>query len=176
MSCTFHLMVSHSGFYHGRFLLVLSRQSLLLRELSSMHQMSRSLRESSRILQLPDEAQSSPGQVKEAYLRLAKHYHPDSGAPTADAVLFARVEDAYRAVLAHQTKTNRTDGGKQVEDEDNSRGKAFPHRHYLRVWVQARPASMSASIDGFVSTGHLNKFLTTGRGSTRGQPLQRGQS
>ncbi|XP_010773713.1 LOW QUALITY PROTEIN: dnaJ homolog subfamily C member 28 [Notothenia coriiceps] len=46
-------------------------------------------------------------------------------------MLCSRVEEAYRAVLAHQTKTNRTDGGKQVEDEDNSRGKAFPHRHYL---------------------------------------------
>ncbi|KAK5862017.1 hypothetical protein PBY51_017450 [Eleginops maclovinus] len=131
MSCIFHHLVSRSGFYHGRFLFVLSRQSLLLRELSSMHKMSGSLLKSYRILQLPDEGQSTPGQVKEAYLRLAKLYHPDSGAPTADAMLFARVEEAYRAVLAHQTKTNRTDGGKLVEDEDNSRGKAFPHRHYL---------------------------------------------
>ncbi|XP_034057051.1 dnaJ homolog subfamily C member 28 [Gymnodraco acuticeps] len=129
MSCPFHLLVSRSGFYHGRFLLVLSRQSLLLRELSSMHQMSRSLRESYRILQLPDEAQSSPGQVKEAYLRLAKLYHPDSGAPTADAMLFARVEEAYRAVLGH--KTNRTDGGKQVEDEDNSRDMLDCHQVLL---------------------------------------------
>ncbi|XP_034730277.1 dnaJ homolog subfamily C member 28 [Etheostoma cragini] len=130
MSGTFHLLVSRSDFYHGRFLL-LSRQSMLPRTLSSKPQISRSLQESYRLLQLPDEGHESPAQVKEAYLRLAKLYHPDSGAPTADAVLFARVEEAYRAVLAHQSKSKQPDEGKEVEDEDKSRGTAFPHRHYL---------------------------------------------
>ncbi|XP_039661996.1 dnaJ homolog subfamily C member 28 [Perca fluviatilis] len=130
MSCTLHLLVSRSNFYHGRFLL-LSRQSLLPRALSSKLQISRSLQESYRLLQLPDEGPNSPAQVKEAYLRLAKLYHPDSGAPTADAVLFARVEEAYRAVLAHQSKSKQPDEGKEAEDEDKSRGTAFPHRHYL---------------------------------------------
>ncbi|KAM8735004.1 dnaJ homolog subfamily C member 28 [Acanthopagrus schlegelii] len=130
MSCTFQLLVSRTDFCHGRFLLVLSQRSPLLRTLSSGPQVSRSLRESYRLLQLPDERDSSPVQVKEAYLRLAKLYHPDSGAPTADAVLFARVEEAYRAVLAHQSKTNKPDGGKEVEDEE-SRGTAFAHRQYL---------------------------------------------
>ncbi|XP_035528356.1 dnaJ homolog subfamily C member 28 [Morone saxatilis] len=131
MSCTFHLLVSRSDFWHGRFLLILSRQSLLLRAFSFGPQISRSLQESYRVLQLPDEGNSSAVQVKEAYLRLAKLYHPDSGAPTADAALFARVEEAYRAVLAHQSKTKQPDGGKEVEDEEKSRGKAFPHRQYL---------------------------------------------
>ncbi|GLD53085.1 dnaJ homolog subfamily C member 28 [Lates japonicus] len=131
MSSSFHLLASRSDFYHGRFLLVLSRQSLSLRALSSGPQISRSLQESYRLLQLPDEGNSSPAQVKEAYLRLAKLYHPDSGAPTADAVLFSRVEEAYRAVLAHQSKTKQPDLGKEVEDEDKSRGAALPHRHYL---------------------------------------------
>lgn len=130
MSCLFHLLVSPSDFCHGRFLLVLSQRSLLLRTLSSGLQISRSLQESYRILQLPDQGNSSPAQVKEAYLRLAKLYHPDSGAPTADAVLFARVEEAYRAVLAHQSKTKQPDRGKEVEDEE-SRGTALAHRHYL---------------------------------------------
>ncbi|XP_038566694.1 dnaJ homolog subfamily C member 28-like [Micropterus salmoides] len=130
MSCNFHLLVSRSDIYHGRFLLVLSRQSVLLRALSTGPQISRSLQESYRLLQLPDQGHSSPGQVKEAYLRLAKLYHPDSGAPTADAVLFARVEEAYRAVLAHQSKTKQPDGGKEAEEEE-SRGTALPHRHYL---------------------------------------------
>lgn len=129
MSCTFHLLVSRSDFYHGRFLLVLSRQSLWLRAFSSGPQISRSLRESYRLLQLPDEKHSSPAQVREAYLHLAKLYHPDSGAPTADAVLFAQVEEAYRAVLAHQSKTKQPDEGKDLEDE--SRGIAPQHRHYL---------------------------------------------
>lgn len=130
MSCLFHLLVSPSDFCHGRFLLILSQRSLLLRTLSSGLQISRSLQESYRILQLPDQGNSSPAQVKEAYLRLAKLYHPDSGAPTADAVLFARVEEAYRAVLAHQSKTKQPDRGKEVEDEE-SRGTALAHRHYL---------------------------------------------
>ncbi|XP_053182702.1 dnaJ homolog subfamily C member 28 [Scomber japonicus] len=130
MSSTFHFLVSRGDFHHGRFLLVLSRQSLLLRLFSSRAQISRSLQESYRLLQLPDEKNSSPAQVKEAYLRLAKLYHPDSGAPTADPVLFARVEEAYRAVLAHQSKTKQSDERKESEDE--SRGLVAPqHRHYL---------------------------------------------
>ncbi|XP_071324646.1 dnaJ homolog subfamily C member 28 [Trachinotus anak] len=132
MSCTFHLLVSRSDFHHARFLLVLSRQSMLFRALSSGPQISRSLQESYRLLQLPDEGHSSPTQVKEAYLRLAKLYHPDSGASTADPALFARVEEAYRAVLAHQSKIKHPGLGKEVEDEDEkSRGAALQHRHYL---------------------------------------------
>lgn len=130
MSCIFHLLASRGDFCHGRFLLVLSQHSLSLRTLSSGLQISRSLQESYRLLQLSDEGNSSPAQVKESYLRLAKLYHPDSGAPTADAVLFARVEEAYRAVLAHQSKIRRPDHGTQVEDEE-SRGTALAHRHYL---------------------------------------------
>ncbi|XP_037308680.2 dnaJ homolog subfamily C member 28 [Pungitius pungitius] len=131
MSCTFHLLVSRSDFHHGRFLLVSSRESLLFRALSSMHQISRSLQQSYRLLQLSDKDVSSPVQVKEAYLRLAKIHHPDSGAPTADAGLFAEVEEAYRAVLAHQSKIMQPDGGTEEEDEAKRRGAAFPHRHYL---------------------------------------------
>ncbi|XP_026172674.1 dnaJ homolog subfamily C member 28 isoform X2 [Mastacembelus armatus] len=104
---------------------------LFLRVLSSSPKISRNLQESYRLLQLPEEGCSSPTQVKEAYLRLAKLYHPDSGAPTADAVLFARVEEAYRAVLAHQCKTKQPDEGKEVDDEDKTRITAFQHRHYL---------------------------------------------
>lgn len=91
---------------------------------------SRSLKESYRLLQLSGDEHVSPVQVKEAYLRLAKLYHPDSGAPTADAVLFAQVEDAYRAVLAHQSKIKQPDQGKEVEEQE-SRGTALAHRHYL---------------------------------------------
>ncbi|XP_040899416.1 dnaJ homolog subfamily C member 28 [Toxotes jaculatrix] len=131
MSCAFHLLVSRSHLHHGRFLFVLSQQSLLLRALSSGSHISRSLQESYRLLQLPDEGHSTPVQVKEAYLSLAKLYHPDSGAPTADAALFTRIEEAYRAVLAHQSKTKQPEWDKEVEDEDKSKGAALQHRHYL---------------------------------------------
>ncbi|KAF7655962.1 hypothetical protein LDENG_00048030 [Lucifuga dentata] len=131
MSCTVHLFLAHSDVCHGRFLLMLSRWSLVVRTLSSVPQISRGLQESYRLLQLPVEGNSSPAQVKEAYLHLAKLYHPDSGAPTADAALFAQVEEAYRAVLAHQSQTKRPDGEKEVDDEEKSRGTAVQHRHYL---------------------------------------------
>ncbi|XP_069544793.1 dnaJ homolog subfamily C member 28 [Brachyistius frenatus] len=119
-----------SNFRRGLFLLVSSRRSPPVRRLSSVPRISRSLQESFRLLQLPDDGHSSPSQVKEAYLRLAKLYHPDSGAATADAGLFARLEEAYRAVLTHQS-TGQPAGGREDEDEDEARGAAVQHRHYL---------------------------------------------
>uniref|UniRef100_A0A8C6T0I1 DnaJ (Hsp40) homolog, subfamily C, member 28 n=1 Tax=Neogobius melanostomus TaxID=47308 RepID=A0A8C6T0I1_9GOBI len=131
MTCTSHLLVSHLNLYHGRFLLISPQHLAPFRRLSAGPQMSHSLRESYRLLQLPDQAHSTPAQVKEAYLRLAKLYHPDSGAPTADPALFARVEEAYRAVLDHQSKKRPPDGGAEEDEEDKPRGSALPHRHYL---------------------------------------------
>uniref|UniRef100_A0A3B4B236 J domain-containing protein n=1 Tax=Periophthalmus magnuspinnatus TaxID=409849 RepID=A0A3B4B236_9GOBI len=113
-------------------LLISPHYLVLFRWLSSTYpQISRSLQESYRLLELPDQAQSSSAQVKEAYLRLAKLYHPDSGSPTADPVLFARVEEAYRAVLAHQSKKQRPHKGIEEDEEGKSKGAALPHRHYL---------------------------------------------
>lgn len=129
MTSLCHLLVSPSDVCNGRFLLMLSQRSLLFRPFSSALHLSRGLQESYRLLQLSDQGDNSPAQVKEAYLRLAKLYHPDSGAPTADAGLFAQVEEAYRAVLAHQSKTKEA-GTKPVEDEE-ARGTSVAHRHYL---------------------------------------------
>ena len=128
MSCTFHLPVLLRDSH--RFLLAPSGR-LLLRSLCSAGRLSLSLQQSYRLLQL-DEG-SSPAQVKDAYLRLAKKYHPDSGAATADPALFARLEEAYRAVLAHQSRTRQTGGGEEEEEdeEQSSRGTALQHRHYL---------------------------------------------
>ncbi|XP_055359488.1 LOW QUALITY PROTEIN: dnaJ homolog subfamily C member 28 [Betta splendens] len=130
MSGALRLLAFGRDVNHSRVLLV-SPRLLLSRALGSRPQISRSLQESYRLLQLPDERHSSPAQVKEAYLRLAKLYHPDSGTPTADAVLFARVEEAYRAVVAHQSETRATAGEHDVNDEEKPRGAALPHRHYL---------------------------------------------
>ncbi|XP_032415032.1 dnaJ homolog subfamily C member 28 [Xiphophorus hellerii] len=127
MSSSLLLSPWHRGFRHGRLLLLSSRRA---RWFSSDDRISRSLRESYRVLQLPAEGRSSPAEVRAAYLRLAKLYHPDCGEPTADAGLFALVEEAYRAVLAHQSKTRQPDGATE-DDEDKSRGNALQHRHYL---------------------------------------------
>uniref|UniRef100_H3BXB0 DnaJ (Hsp40) homolog, subfamily C, member 28 n=1 Tax=Tetraodon nigroviridis TaxID=99883 RepID=H3BXB0_TETNG len=96
----------------------------------SKMQIKYSLTESYRILQLPAEGNKSAAQVKDAYLRLAKLYHPDSGTPTADAELFAKVEEAYRAVLTHQRKTKQSCQGKTTEEEE-TRQATLAHRHYL---------------------------------------------
>ncbi|KAM8826408.1 dnaJ homolog subfamily C member 28 [Synchiropus picturatus] len=131
MTCTSMFMVARFDLHRASLLLVLSRRSVLFRVFSSQSQISRSLKESYRLLQLPDEGQSSPAQIKESYLRLAKLYHPDSGAATADAALFSRVEEAYRSVLAHQSKIVRPDLVKEEEDDEKSRSAAPQHRHYL---------------------------------------------
>ncbi|XP_056142794.1 dnaJ homolog subfamily C member 28 [Lampris incognitus] len=133
MSCKFQLLVVCSDVCRGRvsFLLSRPRPSVLLRALSYGPKISRSLQESYRLLQLPDNGNSTPAQVRESYLRLAKLYHPDSGTATADAVLFARVEEAYRAVLAHQSHAKKHGKAKEEEDDDKSKGMAPQHRHYL---------------------------------------------
>ncbi|KAK2904842.1 hypothetical protein Q8A67_006641 [Cirrhinus molitorella] len=107
--------------------------SLNLRALSS-GAISRRLRESYRILQLPDNGASDPAEVKEAYLRMAKLYHPDSGAPTADAALFSQIEEAYRAVLVHlarQKSASQYTQSMEEEEEDKMKSNAPQHRHYL---------------------------------------------
>lgn len=107
--------------------------SLSLRALSS-GAISRSLKKSYRLLQLPDDGASGPTEVKEAYLRMAKLYHPDSGAPTADAALFSQIEEAYRAVLVHigrQKSASQYTQSLEEEEEDKVKGNAPQHRHYL---------------------------------------------
>ncbi|XP_041731422.2 dnaJ homolog subfamily C member 28 [Coregonus clupeaformis] len=133
MSYAMQLLIHRGDFCHGCALLPLARM-FLLRTLSSGPRVSRSLRESYQLLQLelPDEGESSPAQVKEAYLRMAKLYHPDSGAATADKALFALVEEAYRAVLAHQSQLQSRGGSMEdEEDEEKVKGVAPQHRHYL---------------------------------------------
>ncbi|XP_013855673.1 dnaJ homolog subfamily C member 28 [Austrofundulus limnaeus] len=131
MSSSFLLLLSHTDLRRWPVLLVRSRHSVLLRRFCSGVRISRSLQEKYRLLQLPEEERSSPEQVRSAYLRLAKLYHPDSGAATADPVLFARVEEAYRAVLTHQCRTRLSDGAEEEEEEQRSRWVALQHRHYL---------------------------------------------
>lgn len=132
MSFTLHL--AHHGVHPGRFLLVLSGCHVAAPRYVAAGvaaPISRSLKESYRLLQLPLEGASSVAQVREAFLHLAKLYHPDSGNATADAVLFARVEEAYRSVLDHQNKLQTSNGGTDEDGEDKTQGAAVQHRHYL---------------------------------------------
>lgn len=130
MSSLSHLLVPRGSICHKKFLLLSPQRSCVVRIFSSGTQIKYSLSESYRILQLPAEGNSSSAQVKDAYLRLAKLYHPDSGTPTANAELFAKVEEAYRAVLTHQRKNKQPCQAKTIE-EDESRQAVLAHRHYL---------------------------------------------
>ncbi|XP_077454490.1 dnaJ homolog subfamily C member 28 [Stigmatopora argus] len=119
-----HLLASFNSSRHGSFPVI--RRS---RGLSGRAQISARLRESYRLLRLPEGEPVSPERAKESYLRLAKLYHPDSGAPTADAAAFARVEEAYRSVLAQSRDVARDED--RDRDEDPFSGEAPQHRHYL---------------------------------------------
>ncbi|XP_062390796.1 dnaJ homolog subfamily C member 28 isoform X2 [Sardina pilchardus] len=108
--------------------------TLTVRALSHGRRMSPSLKQSYRVLQLPVDEDSSQAEVREAYLSMAKLYHPDSGAPTADAALFGHIEEAYRAVLAHlarQKAASQYTQSANQEDEDQSQGSGIAHRQYL---------------------------------------------
>lgn len=131
MSCSVLLWL-HRGDFHRALLPLYC--SPTVRALSHGRRMSPSLKESYRVLQLPADGASSQAEVREAYHRLAKLYHPDSGAVTADAGLFARIEEAYRAVLAHlarQQSASKYTQAVEEEEEDQSKGNAVAHRHYL---------------------------------------------
>lgn len=130
MSCS-ALLWLHRGDLHRALLPLYCSPA---RALSHGRRMSPSLKENYRVLQLPADGDSSQAEVREAYHRLAKLYHPDSGAVTADAGLFARIEEAYRAVLAHlarqKTASTYTQAAEE-EEEDQSKNNAVAHRHYL---------------------------------------------
>ncbi|NXF13670.1 DJC28 protein, partial [Smithornis capensis] len=86
------------------------------------------VRDSYKILEL--EEGCSLDEVRNSYRSLAKKYHPDSGAGTADPAAFIRVEEAYRAVLSDVAARQRpSDSGD--EEEEQLKPKSLQHRHYL---------------------------------------------
>ncbi|KAL7881603.1 hypothetical protein AOLI_G00084510 [Acnodon oligacanthus] len=130
MSCSMLLRLHHGDL---RKVLLPICKAPTLRTLCSGTRLSRSLRESYRLLQLPEDGDSSPAEVREAYVRMAKLYHPDSGAPTADSALFCHIEEAYRAVVAHMARRGSASLYAQMEEdeEDKNKSHAPQHRQYL---------------------------------------------
>ncbi|XP_023690517.1 dnaJ homolog subfamily C member 28 [Paramormyrops kingsleyae] len=130
MSCAILILRLHRG-DHVRALRPPCYLSLC--QLSHAHPVRYNLRECYRLLQLPEDAEASHAQVKDAYLRMAKLYHPDSGVPTADAALFSQIEEAYRTALAHIAR--RQSAWQQLEaeeeEEDRLKTQSPQHRHYL---------------------------------------------
>ncbi|XP_077577644.1 dnaJ homolog subfamily C member 28 [Stigmatopora nigra] len=117
-----HLLASFNSSFYGSFPVI-----CLVRGLSDRAQISAKLRESYRLLRLPEGEPVTPERAKDSYLRLAKLYHPDSGSPTADAATFSRLEEAYRSVLAQSRDVDRDED----RDEDPFPGAAPQHRQYL---------------------------------------------
>ncbi|KAG9271123.1 hypothetical protein AMEX_G14003 [Astyanax mexicanus] len=130
MSCSVLLRL-HPGDLHKVLLPIYNAATVRL--LCSASRLSHNLRESYHILQLPEDGDSSPEEVKEAYMRMAKLYHPDSGTPTADAALFCHIEEAYRAVVAHLARRRSASSNAQMDEdeEDKTKNQAPQHRQYL---------------------------------------------
>lgn len=72
-------------------------------------------------------------EVKEAYVKLVKLYHPDSGSDGGDPLKFMQVEEAYKAVVKHLAEKGKTesDQGLNDEEEEESKYLALQHRQYL---------------------------------------------
>ncbi|KAM6293660.1 dnaJ homolog subfamily C member 28 [Porphyrio hochstetteri] len=88
----------------------------------------RNVKDSYKVLEL--EEGCSLDDIRNSYRNLAKRYHPDSGAATADSEAFMQVEEAYRVVLsdvANKKKSNES----TEEEEDQFKSKSPQHRHYL---------------------------------------------
>ncbi|XP_078264898.1 dnaJ homolog subfamily C member 28 [Rhinoraja longicauda] len=73
-------------------------------------------------------------EAKEAYVKLVKLYHPDSGSDGGDPLKFMQVEEAYKAVVKHlaEKRTSESDQGlNDEEEEEESKYLAPQHRQYL---------------------------------------------
>ncbi|XP_078698970.1 dnaJ homolog subfamily C member 28-like [Branchiostoma floridae x Branchiostoma belcheri] len=76
----------------------------------------------------------SEAELKEAFIRLAKQYHPDSGSKTADPSKFAQVEEAYRTVqekLVKERKKEEEEVEENEEEDVDIKHTVPQHRQYL---------------------------------------------
>ncbi|XP_077977380.1 dnaJ homolog subfamily C member 28-like [Glandiceps talaboti] len=91
------------------------------------------LKDCYQLLNIPEDCDSS--QLKGAYIRLAKHYHPDSKSTTADAKKFAQVQEAYRTISARLSENGKDsdedDVEKAIEKNFDIKHTAPQHRQYL---------------------------------------------
>ena len=67
-------------------------------------------------------------EARDAFIHLAKQYHPDSGKSTADPDKFSQIELAYRNIAAHLSKDSLSENGEDTNDEDLNL-KEFDIRH-----------------------------------------------
>ncbi|XP_020368566.1 dnaJ homolog subfamily C member 28 [Rhincodon typus] len=100
-----------------------------VRMLSGYKPMSESLRDCYRLLNVQENC--SHNEVKEAYLKLVKLHHPDSGSG-ADPRKFIQVKEAYKAVVRHIAEKRKTESDERSDDEEEQSKYIAPqHRQYL---------------------------------------------
>ncbi|XP_069801188.1 dnaJ homolog subfamily C member 28 isoform X2 [Dendropsophus ebraccatus] len=95
----------------------------------STYKHKRGIKECYRILNVPEGC--SADEVRDSYRTLAKKYHPDSGATTANATMFMQIDEAYRDLLTHLAKESKKARTMEDDDEKMSDYKVPQHRQYL---------------------------------------------
>ncbi|XP_022101556.1 dnaJ homolog subfamily C member 28-like [Acanthaster planci] len=100
----------------------------------SAYKLRRNVKDCYQVLNVDPES-SSLSDVKEAFLRLAKEYHPDSKSPTADVRKFNQVREAYQAVRADlEARHPHLTGDSSMRDSQldfDIEHTAPQHRQYL---------------------------------------------
>ncbi|XP_067649826.1 dnaJ homolog subfamily C member 28-like [Haliotis asinina] len=112
-------------------------------------------------------ADATLAEVREAYIKCAKLYHPDSGSTTADPKKFSQVKEAYKAIL-EQRKEGEDSEREETEEEIDKivfdiKHTAPQHRQYLsfegigsgtpiqrqRIYQQYRVAKASDNVHDY---------------------------
>ncbi|XP_018427634.1 PREDICTED: dnaJ homolog subfamily C member 28 [Nanorana parkeri] len=95
----------------------------------STYQPKRSIRDCYGLLGVSEGC--SEDEVRHSYRKLAKKYHPDSGAITADGNMFMQIDEAYRDLLTHLAQESKKAQSLEDDEEKTSEYKVPQHRQYL---------------------------------------------
>lgn len=96
------------------------------------YQLRGNVRDSYSLLNVTDD--STDDEVREAYLKLAKVYHPDSGTSSGDPRKFNQVREAYMTIKRHRSSSSDIEADEQQMDSDldfDIQHTVPQHRQYL---------------------------------------------
>lgn len=96
------------------------------------YQLRGNVRDSYSLLNVTDD--STDDEVREAYLKLAKVYHPDSGTSSGDPRKFNQVREAYMTIKRHRSSSSDIEADEQQMDSDldfDIQHTIPQHRQYL---------------------------------------------
>ena len=112
--------------------------------------------------------EASAGEIKSAYRKLAKQYHPDLNAGNADR--FKNITGAYD-ILSDPEKKKKFDRGQL----DPATGAERSGSAFWSQWGNSNKASKSFNFDDFDGAGNdiFSSFFKNARGDIHGQPGKR---